>query len=79
MSQHFLIIGARPKPSARYWRLWLNREVVMKFEATFSEHGRVMTRTYDKQDATKEDVIEWFGLREHDIDWFTIKEINEKD
>lgn len=30
-------------------------------------------------DATKEDVIEWFGLREHDIDWFTIKEINEKD
>ena len=49
----------------------------MKFEATFSERGRVMTRTYDKPDATKEDVIEWFGLREHDIDWFTIKEINE--
>lgn len=49
----------------------------MKFEATFSEHGRVMTRTCDKPDA--EDVIEWFGLREHDIDWFTIKEINEKD
>ncbi len=23
----------------------------MKFEATFSEHGRVMTRTYDKPDA----------------------------
>lgn len=40
----------------------------MKFETTFSEHGRVMTRTYDKPDATKEDVIEWFGLREHDID-----------
>lgn len=35
---------------------------MMKFEATFSEHGRVMTRTYDKPDATKEDVIEWFGL-----------------
>lgn len=57
---------------------------MMKFEATFSEHGRVMTRTYDKPDATKEDVtkedvIKWFGLREHDIDWFTIKEINEKD
>lgn len=51
----------------------------MKFEATFSERGRVMTRTYDKPGATKEDVIEWFGLREHDIDWFTIKEINEKD
>lgn len=51
----------------------------MKFEATFSVHGRVMTRTYDKPDATKEDVIEWFGLREHDIEWFTIKEINEKD
>lgn len=33
----------------------------MKFEATFSEHGRVMTRTYDKPDATKEDVIEWSG------------------
>lgn len=29
----------------------------MKFEATFSVHGRVMTRTYDKPDATKEDVI----------------------
>lgn len=27
----------------------------MKFEATFSEHGRVMTRTYDKPDATKEE------------------------
>lgn len=79
MSQHFLITGARPKPSARCWRLWLNREVVMKFEATFSEHGRVLTRTYDKPDATKEDVIEWFGLREHDIDWFRIKQINEKD
>lgn len=52
---------------------------MMKFEATFSEHGRVMTRTYDKPDATKEDVIEWFGLREHDIEWFTIKQINEKD
>lgn len=51
----------------------------MKFEATFSVHGRVMTRTYDKPDATKEDVIEWFGLREHDIDWFRIKQINEKD
>lgn len=51
----------------------------MKFEAPFSERGRVMTRTYDKPGATKEDVIEWFGLREHDIDWFTIKEINEKD
>ena len=35
----------------------------MKFEATFSERGRVMTRTYDKQDSTKEDVIERFGLR----------------
>ena len=34
----------------------------MKFEATFSERGRVMTRTYDKPDATKEDVIEWFGF-----------------
>lgn len=41
---------------------------MMKFEATFSEHGRVMTRIYDKPDATKEDVIEWFGLRESDID-----------
>lgn len=50
----------------------------MKFEATFSEHGRVMTRTYDKPDATKDDVIEWFGLRESDIDWFRIKQINEK-
>lgn len=56
-----------------------SREVVMKFEATFSEHGRVMTRTYDKPDATKEDVIEWFGLRESDIDWFRIKQINEDD
>lgn len=56
-----------------------NKEVVMKFEATFSVHGRVMTKTYDKPDTTKEDVIEWFGLREHDIDWFTIKEIYEKE
>lgn len=45
----------------------------MKFEATFSERGRVMTRTYDKPGATEEDVIEWFGLREHEIDWFIIK------
>lgn len=36
-----------------------------------------MTRTYDKPDATKEDVIEWFGLREHDIDWFRIKDTPE--
>lgn len=51
----------------------------MKFEATFSERGRVMTRTYDKPGATEEDVIEWFGLREYEIDCFIIKKINEKD
>lgn len=48
----------------------------MKFEATFSERGRVMTRTYDKPSATEEDVIEWFGLREHEIDWFIIKKLD---
>ena len=47
----------------------------MKFEATFSERGRVMTRTYDKPGATKEDVIEWFGLRGSNIEWFSIKRI----
>ena len=30
----------------------------MKFEATFSENGRVMIRIYDKDDATEEDVID---------------------
>ena len=48
----------------------------MTFEATFSERGRVMTRTYDKPDATEEDVIDWFGLREINIDWFSIKRID---
>lgn len=57
--------------------VYVQKSKAMKFEATFSEHGRVMTRTYNKPDATKEDVIEWFGLRESDIDWFRIKQINE--
>lgn len=48
----------------------------MKFEATFSGNGRVMTRIYDKPDATEEDVIEWFGLRESSIDWFSVKRID---
>lgn len=48
----------------------------MKFEATFSQNGRVMTKIYDREDATEEDVIDWFGLREINIDWFSIKRID---
>lgn len=48
----------------------------MKFKATFSERGRVMTRTYDKPDATKEDVIEWFDELKDCID-ILIDRLNE--
>lgn len=48
----------------------------MKYEATFSEKGNVMTRTFDKPDATEREVIDWFGLEEADIDWYEIKRID---
>ena len=47
----------------------------MKYEVTFSENGRVMIRTFDKSDATEEDVIDWFGLRDINVEWFSIKRI----
>lgn len=49
---------------------------VMKYEATFSENGNVMTRTFQKEDATERDVIDWFGLEEDDIDWYEVKRID---
>lgn len=48
----------------------------MKYEATFSENGKVMTRTFDKPDTTEREVIDWFGLEEDDIDWYEIKLID---
>jgi len=48
----------------------------MKYKATFSEKGNVMTRTLDKPDATEREVIDWFGLDEDDIDWYKIKRID---
>lgn len=47
----------------------------MKYEVTFSQNGRVMSRTYEKPDATESDVIDWYGLRESSIEWFSIKRI----
>lgn len=48
----------------------------MKYEATFSENGNVMTRTFQKEGATERDVIDWFGLEEDDIDWYKVKPTN---
>ncbi len=35
-----------------------------------------MTRTFQKDDATEREVIDWFGLEENDIDWYKIKRID---
>lgn len=47
----------------------------MKYEVTFSENGHVMTQTFDKPDADEQEVIDWYGLREPDIEWFRIKRL----
>lgn len=50
----------------------------MRFKVTFSENGRVMIQTFSKPDASEQDVINWFGLEEPDIDWYKIEKIGLK-
>lgn len=47
----------------------------MRYKATFSEKGHVMSQTFEKLDASEQDVINWFGLEEPDIDWYKIEKI----
>jgi len=47
----------------------------MTYKATFSEKGHVMSQTFTKEGATEQDVIEWFGLNESDIDWYKIEKL----
>ena len=49
----------------------------MKYKVIFSENGKVMQTTYNKYNATREEIIEWFGLNNSDIDWFKIELDNE--
>lgn len=49
----------------------------MKYRVIFSENGKVMQTTYNKYNATKEEIIDWFGLQNSDIDWFKIELCNE--
>lgn len=45
----------------------------MKWIVEYQENGRRGTTSFDKEDSTERDVIEWFGLEEPDIDWYRIK------
>lgn len=47
----------------------------MTYKATFSEKGHVMSQTFTNEGATEQDVIEWFGLNESDIDWYKIEKL----
>ena len=47
----------------------------MTYKATFSEKGHVMSQTFTKEGATEQNVIEWFGLNESDIDWYKIEKL----
>lgn len=57
--------------------LYQQKKLTMKYKVIFSEKGKVMQTTYDKYNATREEIIEWFGLNNSDIDWFKIELDNE--
>lgn len=44
----------------------------MKYIIDFSENGKEMQVTYNKVDATEQEIIEWFGLNDPVIDWYKI-------
>lgn len=45
----------------------------MKWIVEFSENGKPMTTSLNKEDSTEQDVIDLFGLNEPDIDWYKIR------
>ncbi len=47
----------------------------MTYKITFSEKGHTMSTSYTKDNSTEQDVIDWFGLNEPDIDWYKIEKI----
>lgn len=49
----------------------------MKYIVDFSENGKRMQTSLEKEDATEADVVEMFGLNEPDIDWYKITKVKD--
>ncbi len=47
----------------------------MKWIVEYQENGRYRTTSFDKEGATEQDVVNWFGLEESDIDWYRIRPV----
>ncbi len=49
----------------------------MTYKVTFSEKGHKMQTTYTKDNASEQEIVDWFGLNESDIDWYKIEKLCE--